>query len=155
MHYGLDNDSRCKFCSIGYESSIHVFAKCLKLEIVWDFFDEVMGLMNINYTFARQRNLLHRFDIMNLPFCNGTDFQLLVYLNTIINHQIWKCRNECVHENAVFDYNSLISKIMRSVGARKNFQRRMMTEKPKVPRLDDLFVSMLTIRNITYSIDNG
>ena len=92
---------------------------------------------------------------MNLPFCNGTDFQLLVYLNTIINHQIWKCRNECVHENAVFDYNSLISKIMRSVGARKNFQRRMMTEKPKVPRLDDLFVSMLTIRNITYSIDNG
>ena len=92
---------------------------------------------------------------MTLPFCNGRNFKLLVYLTTIINHQIWKYRNDCVHESAVFDHDILISKVIRSIGARKNFQQRMLTDTKKILRLDELFNSMIVIRNITHNIDNG
>ena len=134
LHYGLDNDSRCSFCCIGFETAVHICGKCLKLKIVWDFFDEVMALLNINFSFATQRTLQHKFDVMTLPFCNGRNFKLLVYLTTIINHQIWKYRNDCVHESAVFDHDILISKVIRSIGARKNFQQRMLTDTKKILR---------------------
>ena len=155
MHYALDNESRCKFCKIGFETNVHIFAKCLKLKIVWDFFDEVMALLNINFNFAIQRNVLHHFGVMTIDFPKGRDFKLLVYLNTIINHQLWKYRNQCVHENAIFDYLVLISRIIKSVGSRKNFQQRMLTDTKKIFRLDELFNVMITLRNITFSIDNG
>ena len=51
VQYGLDNDSQCKFCRLGFESITHIFAKCNRLKIVWDFFDETMALLNINFSF--------------------------------------------------------------------------------------------------------
>ena len=76
LRYELDNESRCKFCCIGYESIDHIFAKCVKLGIVWDFFDETMALLNINFSFTRQRGILHSFDVMNIRVSNR---QNLVY----------------------------------------------------------------------------
>ena len=35
--YALDNDSRCTFCEIGLETTLHMFGLCEKLEIVWRF----------------------------------------------------------------------------------------------------------------------
>ena len=49
----------------------------------------------------------------------------------------------------------LISRIMKSVGSRKNFQQRMLTDSKKVFRIDELFNAMVTIKNITQSVDYG
>ena len=155
MHYGLENESCCKFCNIGFESTVHLFAKCVKLQILWDFFDEVMCLVNINFSFKRQRLLLYRFDVMNLV-ASRNDLKLLIYLNTIINHQIWKFRNSCIHQQTTFDHNIMISKILRSIGSRKNFQHRFINDNKKIPRLEEIFTAMLTIQSITSKpIDNG
>ena len=155
MMYALDNDSRCRFCNLGYESSVHIFAKCLKLGVVWDFFNEVMALLNINFDFFVKRRLWVQFDVMSLSCTNRDSFKLLLYLYTVINYHIWKLRNQCVHQSVSFDHKTLVSNIIRSIGSRRNWQRHAPTEQYLIPRIDEVYNAMITIRNITFHLDTG
>ena len=109
-----------------------------------------MAAVYLNFSFHVQRSILH---VMTVQISVKKDVVLLLYLHTVINHQLWKLRNNCVHENARFDHQSLISKVIRSVGSRKNFQQKMISSRKKIPRIDELFTSMVTLKNITF--DNG
>ena len=51
LDFQLDNSSRCKFCNLNYKTLFHIFGKCVKLHILWDFLDEILAIMNINYSF--------------------------------------------------------------------------------------------------------
>ncbi len=86
------------------------------------------------------------------------DVRTILYLTTIVNYHLWKHRNECVHENALFDYELLIKKLMRSVGARKRLQLRpdfSVHKNKTINRIEDLFNAILTLFNISFPIDNG
>ena len=91
---------------------------------------------------------------MHIRISDKMNFQLIVYLNTIINYHIWKYRNDCVHNAYIFEYTVLIARILRTVGARRNWQKRLLTDSRKIIRVDDLYVSMLTIYNITSHVND-
>ena len=120
--YRLDNNSRCPFCDFGFETLFHLMGKCVKLNIVWDYMDELMALLNINYRFSYKRKHLHEFEVMNIR-ASPPDFKIILYMTTIINYHLWKYRNLCVHENRQFDQRIFISKLIKSVGARKRLQQ--------------------------------
>ena len=160
QNFALDNESRCGFCNVGFETIIHIFGKCDKLGILWDFLDEVMALMNINYKFTTKRKLQYEFEIMNIRFTSsrgGGELKLIMYLSTIVNYHLWKMRNRCVHENENFNYEKVVNKLIRSVGSRKNLQQRFTLGQDvlKIPRIDELLTSLITLKNITFHFDNG
>ena len=98
--FALDNDSRCVFCNLCFETLIHILGKCNKLAVLWDFLDEVMALMNIYYHFSVKRKLQYEIEVMNIrhtnsPVSSGEELKLIVYLTAIINYHLWKVRNDC------------------------------------------------------------
>ena len=40
--YALDNNSCCLFCSVGPESTLHMFGTCEKLVVLWDIASETV-----------------------------------------------------------------------------------------------------------------
>ena len=92
---------------------------------------------------------------MHIRISDRMNFQLIIYLNTVINYHIWKYRNDCVHNAAKFEYTVLIARILRTVGARRNWQKRLLTDSRKIIRIDDLYVTMLTIHNITSHVTDN
>ena len=154
--YRLDNDSRCPFCDFGFETLFHIMGKCVKLGVVWDYMDELMALMNINYKFSDKRKHLHEFEVMNIrPMAQ--DFKLILYMTTIINYDLWKYRNLCVYDDRNFDPRVFVSKLIRSVGARKRLQEYLHTDSDiyKVNRIEELLNTMVFLQNISFSYDNG
>ena len=151
--YLLDNESRCPFCDFGFETLFHIMGKCKVLNVVWNFLDEVMIMMNINYSFSTKRKLLHDFEVMSIT-CQSDSFRLVLYLTTIINYHLWKTRNDCVHEKVEFDCAKFINKLIRSTGARARIQKfTHFPDSKMVPKIDELFHSLVTLRNIMF--DNG
>ena len=160
QNFALDNDSKCVFCNLGFETLPHIFGKCNKLGILWDFFDEVMALMNIDYKFSLKRKIHSQYEIMNIRFITsrgGKELKFIWYLNTIINYHLWKVRNDCVHNAEIFNYEKIVDKVIRSVGARKKLQQKFnFSQEPlKIPKIDELFSSIIALKNITYLYDNG
>ena len=158
--FALDNESRCVFCNIGFETATHIFVKCTRLGILWDFLDEVMALMDINYRFSIKRKVQYQYELMNIRFTSsrgGNELKLILYLNTIINYHIWKVRNDCVHNGEIFNYEKIVNKLIRSVGARKNLQNHFNSNQRslKITRIEELFSSMITLTNLTFQFDNG
>ena len=93
--FQLDNDSRCSFCKLNYETLFHIMGKCVKLRVLWDFLDELMAMMNIDYNFSYKRTVLYEFEVMNIK-CQRNDIKTILYLTTIVNYHLWKTRNRCV-----------------------------------------------------------
>ena len=70
-------------------------------------------------------------------------------MNCVINHKIWKVRNDIKHNGAHFDVEQLYTKIVRSVGARKNIEPRL-TEQKKINRIDDIFRALVMVKNMVF-----
>ena len=89
--YGLDTDSRCNFCNIYADNDSHIFCKCTKLNRLWDFLDEVLGLLNIDvnmYSFVgRRQSFDYDCDNTRLPKSIET---VIVYINYVVNINIWR-----------------------------------------------------------------
>ena len=118
--------------------------------------------MNIKYYFSIKRKLQYETEVMNVRSSNslssgGETFKIIVYLTAIINYHIWKVRNNCVFQNETFNYENVVNKLIRSIGARRNLQQRLTLaqEALRIPRIDELFSSMIAIKNITFLHDNG
>ena len=43
-----------------------MFSNCNKLTYIWDFIDEILNVMNINYSFLQKRRHVHEFEAMTL-----------------------------------------------------------------------------------------
>ena len=71
----------------------------------------------------------------------------LVYINTIVNHKIYKIRNELKYEGGTFKIEELFNKILRSVTARKNIEKRL-TEIVKVPKIEELYRALVFVKNL-------
>ena len=116
--------------------------------------------MDINYKFSIKRKVQYQYELMNIRFTSsrgGNELKLILYLNTIINYHIWKVRNDCVHNGEIFNYEKIVNKLIRSVGARKNLQNHFNSNQRslKITRIEELFSSMITLKNLTFQFDNG
>ena len=85
---------------------------------------------------------------------NGKFVKMLVYFNSIINYSIWKMRNEIKFEFAIFSIEKLVSKIIRSMKARKIVDQKVIESK-KIPHLIDLVSSFMNESKKYLPIDNG
>ena len=157
VQYQLDNDSRCIFCDLNYETHVHIFSNCNKLTFIWDFIDEILNVMNIRYSFLQKRRHAHEYEIMTLRSIGDSgDFKIILYLTSITNYHLWKTRNECIYEQKSFNYEQFIRKLIRSVGARRKLQTYSnITDQRKVPRIGELFLAIVTLFDVTFLIDNG
>ena len=128
--------------------------KCKELYMIWEFLDEVLSILDIQFSFKNKRTRMFHYEVMNLK--PSKDFKLLLYLNTIVNYHLWKFRNDCVHLQIRFDSEQYIRRLIRSVGARKRLQlNSSIPWNRKIPRMQELFDSLLTLQNITFPVDNG
>ena len=78
--------------------------------------------------------------------------KLILYVDTIVNHNIWKTRNKIFHENEKFDIYKLISKISASLCARRaieNTENRLTASK-KVEFLHEYLVAFCSIKDAMF-----
>ena len=147
VYYCLDTDSRCYFCKWGPENEWHLFGKCKCLKPLWQALDEVIKIaLNIPYSFIRNRTQIGDYDVVSTQ-CVKEYEGTLVYLNTIVNHKIYKIRNELKYEGGTFKIEELFNKILRSVTARKNIEKRL-TEIVKVPKIEELYRALVFVKNL-------
>ena len=77
---------------------------------------------------------------------------LILYINSITNHNIWKMRNKIFHENETFNLLRLINKITASCRSRKNLENveNRLTNCKKVDFLSEYYVSLCSIKDATF-----
>ena len=85
--YALDNDSVCYFCSIGPESTVHVFGSCEKLKFLWMFMNKVHFLLTTNYFDYDASRKMFQLDLSNVS-CAGIYEKTLVYFTSVTNYTI-------------------------------------------------------------------
>ena len=155
-HYALDNDSCCYFCCVGPESIFHVFGSCEKLKTLWKIASETVQLVtNFSFDFENNRkNMI--IDLVHVNLENRRDKyeKFLIYFNTVINHSIWKIRNEIKFEFKVFKFVNLINKINRSIRGRKNVDEKLI-ETRRIPFLRDLCSTFTIVSRRYMPYDNG
>ena len=150
--YALDTDSRCYFCDVGPESIWHIFGTCEKLKQVWEMLQEVwLAFTNQNFDFGRYRRNLE----INLTSVNysGVYEKALIYLNSIVNFGIWKMRNDIRYKFEVFNANTLMRKVVRTIGARNRLNSKLAPSF-QIPHIDQLFDAITVVINI-FPFDNG
>lgn len=98
-------------------------------------------------------NLLLDFVKANLNM-NRKFEKMVVYFNSVINFSIWKMRNEIKFEFKSFSIEKLVSKIIRSIKARKNVDPKM-NESKRIPFLLDLSSSFMVESKKYLPVDNG
>ena len=145
--YCLDTDSRCYFCKWGPENEWHVFGKCNCLKPLWHALDEVVKIsLDTTYSFLRNRTQIGDYDVVSTQCtkqCEGT----IIYLNTIVNHKIYKLRNDIKYDGAVYSFDALYAKITRTVASRRSIEQRL-TDIVKVPRIDELYNALVFVKNV-------
>ena len=153
--YALDNNSCCLFCNIGPESIFHMFGTCEKLAIIWKIASEtVLSLTNKHFDFANiRRNLM--LDLVCVDLGSDNNFEkLLIYLNTVINHSIWKERNDIKFQFKRADIGNVLKRIIRSTRARRNIDNRLL-ETRRIPYLRDFCSTFLVVCRKYFPFDNG
>ena len=97
---------------------------------------------------------MFQYEVMNLN--TPANFKVLLYLITIVNFHLWKCRNEFVHQQENFEPEKYIKKLIRTIGARKRLQlHSLINEDRKIPRIDEMFNAIVTLQSVVFPIDNG
>ena len=154
--FSLDSEVRitCPFCNINMESAFHIFAKCSKLFKLWEVLDETTRVCFggiCTYSFKRDRFKMCNFSFVESKIQKSHE-NIILYINSIVNHNIWKMRNKIFHENEIFDLENLINKISASCRARKNFENveERLTSCKKVEFLNEYCVSLSSIKDAMF-----
>ena len=98
----------------------------LNLYVLWEFLDEILWLINIGsdkFSFVKNREM-YDFDLVNTRG-SVADTKLILYLNTIVNHNIWRYRNKIQHEGKHFEVLELIQNVVKSLYGRKSYDSRL------------------------------
>jgi len=149
----LDNDSSCLFCNVGYETVYHLFGTCEKLKGLWAILKNThYQLFNehFDYNFVRCN---FNFDLVNISLNQRRYEKTLVYLNTVVNYNIWRYRNDCRYRFKEFNLKDLMSRIAKSIGYRKRVDQQV-TDSFKVPFINLLYNKLVGAINL-YPFDNG
>ncbi len=152
----LDSEVKitCPFCNIPIESAFHLFAKCTKLLKIWEILDEtILSCFSgqCNYSFKHDRFQMCNFSFVNSKIPKQYE-NLILYINSVVNFNIWKMRNRIVHENESFGLGQLLNKIIASIRSRINVEKadNRLTICNKVPNLNIFFTSLCSIKDATY-----
>ena len=148
----LDNDSCCLYCGVGPESIYHLFGTCEKLKGLWVILRETHLLLtgeDFNYEYQRKS---FRLDLTLTP-CNEVYEKTLIYLSTIANYSIWRHRNDIRYKFESFNLHTLVKKMIRSIGARRNVDYNV-SDSHKIPFITQLYDFILIAFN-NYPFDNG
>ena len=70
-------------------------------------------------------------------------------MNSIVNYNLWKLRNQIVHEDERFDSLKLINKVIASICARKNIESRVK-KCNKVPFIQEYHVTLASVRDAMF-----
>ena len=151
---GSEVNISCPFCHFPIESAFHLFAKCPKLFKVWEILDETILVCfrgNCTYTFKHDRVQMCHFSFVDSRIQKHYQ-NLILYVNSIVNYNIWKTRNSIVHEGEIFMVDHLINKITASFRSRISIEKMVnrLTECRKVPLLQDFFVTLCSIKDATF-----
>ena len=94
-------------------------------------------------------------DLINVNLDNFKQYEkMLIYFNSILNHSIWKVRNEIKFEFVTFTIERIINKVIRTLRARRNIESRIIESK-RVPFIRDLISSFMAVSRRYLPIDNG
>ena len=152
----LDSENRitCPFCNINLESTFHLFAKCSKLSSLWEILDETTNVCfggQCKFSFKKQRFQMCNFSLVDCKYQKYYE-NLILYINSVVNHNIWKMRNKIFHENEEFDSLRLINKITASCRSRKNIENieNRLTTCKKVDFLSEYYVSLCSIKDAMF-----
>ena len=85
---------------------------------------------------------------------NNNFEKLLIYFNTIINYSIWRERNAIKFNFETFSLDSVIKRISKSMGARRNVDNKLL-ETRRIPYLRDLCSTFLMVSRRYFPFDNG
>ena len=146
--FALDNDSACNFCNLHPETHSHIFSQCKRLDLLWKFLDEVLILLNINsedFNFAYAREM-YNYDMINTRF-DLTGKNYILYLNSIVNHNIWRYSKKIQYEKVVFDDHQLIKNVVKTLFARKNIDDRLK-QCSKIDDLENLCTAANFVKNV-------
>ena len=137
VEFGLDTDSRCNFCLLHADTIPHLFSSCAVLKPIWNVLDEIMKALNFDFSYQDSRKVCN-YSLVGSKLKKNEE-NLVIYLNTITNHKIWKFNMKIQYEKIDFDtklfFKSLISTIE---GRRKMETSDRMKQAQKIPRLEDL-----------------
>ena len=152
QEYALDTDSRCYFCDVGPESIFHLFGTCERLKVIWNFLSRVSILLSDQiFDFQRYRVNL-KLDLTGIK-CSKLYEKTYIYLNSVTNYAIWKCRNNIRYNNEKFCEKQLLKSILRSVGGRKNIYN-LSTHFHQIPYINELYERFIVVFH-NYPFDNG
>ena len=152
-HFCLDSEEKvtCPFCDIHFESEFHLFSKCSKLIVLWQILDEAIAVCFANdckFSFEKCRVRQCHYSLVSIKE-NGKYQDLILYLNSIVNYNLWKLRNQIVHEDERFDSLKLINKVIASICARKNIESRVK-KCNKVPFIQEYHVTLASVRDAMF-----
>ena len=155
-HYALDNNSCCYFCLVGPESILHIFGTCEKIKILWKIASEtVFNITQKPFDFENiRRNLKLDLVCVNLGNFNSQQEKMLVYFNTVLNHAIWKERNDIKFNFKSFRIGNIVNRIVKTLRGRRNIDDKLL-EGRRIPFLRDLFATFLQVTRKYFPIDNG
>ena len=142
------------FCNLNIESAFHLFAKCLKLIKLWEVLDETTqvcfgGLCT--YSFKRDRFKMCNFSFVESKIQKSHE-NIILYINSIVNHNIWKMRNDIFHEGETFELEKLMNKIIATCRSRKNFENveERLTSCRKIEFLNEYYIALCSIKDAMF-----
>ena len=146
--FALDTDSRCNFCNLHPDTHSHIFSQCNKLEILWKFLDEILTVLNISsedFSFTQARRMFD-YDMVNTRFPKA-DTKFIMYLNSIVNHNIWRYSKKIQHEMVAFDQSQLIKNVVRTLISRKAIDDKLKSCS-KIDGLESLCSAASFVKNV-------
>ena len=117
VEFGLDTDSKCNFCQLHPDTVPHIFSNCNTLLPVWVFLDKIMKNLNFSFSFVISRKKCNH-DLVNIKLKKHEEV-IVMYLNTIANHKIWKFSRKIQFEKWVFDIKEFVSSFIKTIESRR------------------------------------
>ena len=120
VEFGLDTDSRCNFCQLHPDTVPHIFSNCKKISPIWEFLDVIMKKLNFRFSFITSRRVCD-YDLVNRKLKKDEE-AIVLYLNTITNHKIWKYSRKIQFEEWVFNMKEFVSSLIKTIESRKRVE---------------------------------
>ena len=78
---------------------------------------------------------------------------VIIYLNSNVNHKIYQFRNEIKYDSQTFDVQLLFSKILRCVAARKRMETHL-TQTMNIEKITELYSALQFVKTFSIHLDN-
>ena len=80
---------------MGYETIFHLFGSCEKLKGLWEILNDTHYLLvSKHFDYRDFRCNLLQFDLATIQDIDRKYEKTLIYLNTAVNYNIWRYRND-------------------------------------------------------------